>query len=171
MGPVGCLTRASGVVLETALIIDDRAEVLGDPGYASAWREWVRIANALNLRDQPTWITTVREALATPAQPPGLAAADSWAVPEPWRPVLDSDLTVKEREFAERMARYRAFPIPIPAVGDEEGGIPIGFAWRIQRVAVCVDADDDTQRDLEARGWHLVPADPVAVATALSGGA
>ena len=171
MGRVGCLSRTSGAVMETALIIDDRAEAMGDPSYASAWREWLRIANALNLRDQPTWVTTVREALATPAQPRGRAAADGGAVPEQWRPVLESDLTVKEREFAERMARYGAFPIPVPAAGDEDRGIPIGFAWRIQRVAVCVEADDHTRHDLEAQGWHLVEADPAAVAAALGGGA
>jgi len=170
-GPVGCLTRTTGAVMEIALIIDDRADAIASPDHADAWREWLRIANTLNLRDQPTWVTTASEALAVPAKRTARPTAGEGAVPESWRSVLGSELTEEEREFADRMARYVAFPIPVPAVGDEENGIPIDFAWRVWHVAVCLDLDDDTRRDLEAHGWHCVPADPAAVAAALSGDA
>ena len=62
-GSVGCLTRTSGAALEVALVLDDRAEELaGQDQAADGWREWLRISNALNLREQPTIVTAVTEA-------------------------------------------------------------------------------------------------------------
>ena len=50
-------------VLEVALVIDDRTENLADKDQAAdGWREWLRISNALNLREQPTIVTALTEA-------------------------------------------------------------------------------------------------------------
>ena len=44
-------------------MIDDRTDKLADKDQAAdGWREWLRISNALNLREQPTIITAVTEA-------------------------------------------------------------------------------------------------------------
>ena len=49
--------------MEVALVIDDRTENLADKDQAAdGWREWLRISNALNLREQPTIITAITEA-------------------------------------------------------------------------------------------------------------
>jgi hypothetical protein len=82
-GPAGCLTRTSGSVLELALVIDDRTgQLAGKEQAADGWREWLRISNALNLREQPTAITTVSVAIAE-----GIGGqAKSGTVPEKWCP-------------------------------------------------------------------------------------
>ena len=65
VGSVGCLTRAKGAALEMALVVDDRTDHLADKDQAAdGWREWLRISNALNLREQPTVITALTDAEA-----------------------------------------------------------------------------------------------------------
>ena len=143
-GPVGCLTRTSGDILElarieVALVIDDRTEHLADkePG-ADGWREWLRISNALNLREQPTIITTTTDADAAgsgdqvkPAPVPGNDFGG--AAPSPaWQAVRDLAMSGPERTFVEELARRGAADsIPVPVVGyeTEDSGIPIDFAW------------------------------------------
>jgi hypothetical protein len=170
-GPVGCLTRVSGNVMETALVIDDRSLTVGHDYFADAWREWLRIANALNLRDQPTSITSVTELLsqAVPSMAPSGPGGSGQDLPSAWQVVLASDLNGEERELASKLARYQAVPIPVPKVGYEVIGIPIDFAWEDKHIAVCLDLDDLDRNDLEAEGWRCVPADPAAVADALNG--
>ncbi len=171
-GPVGCMTRMSGKVLETALVIDDRTETVGYDHFAEAWREWLRIANALNQRDQPTSITSVTEVLSQVLLPsvPHAAAADSnLDLSAAWQAVMASDLNSEERALAGKLARYQAVPIPVPKVGHEVIGIPIDFAWEDKRVAIGLDLDDEARSDLESEGWRCVAADPAAVADALNG--
>ena len=60
--------------LETALVIDDRAEHLADKEPAAdGWREWLRISNALNLREQPTIITAITDGKRRDSSWPGEA--------------------------------------------------------------------------------------------------
>ena len=45
-----------------ALVVDDRTDHLADKDHAAdGWREWLRISNALNLREQPTIITALTD--------------------------------------------------------------------------------------------------------------
>ncbi len=63
-GSVGCLTRVRerDSPDEMALVVDDRTDHLADKDQAAdGWREWLRISNALNLREQPTIITALSD--------------------------------------------------------------------------------------------------------------
>src|SRR5262249_5184211 len=151
---VGCLIRASGDLLEVALVIDDRDDVIHEGGHANAWREWLRISNALNLREQPTWIITVSEVLAHDIPQPARTAVGDVPknlAPE-WQAIRDLTLEGRERHLVEQLAQDDS--IPVPVLGYEtEGGIPIDFAWPEAQVAVCFDEDD--RAELGANGWRV----------------
>jgi hypothetical protein len=189
-GGVGFLTRASGDILElarieTALVVDDRSESLADkePG-ADDWREWLRISNALNLREQPTSITTITaedtgalgdQARHAPVPPDGLGGLDGVVLSPSWQAVRDLAMSGPERLFIEELARRSARAatgsIPTPVVGHEaDGGIPIDFAWPDERIAVFLDLDtldSDDRRDLESNRWRVFTNDPDAILAAL----
>ena len=189
-GGVGCLTRTSGeditvARVETALVIDDRAESLADrePG-ADAWREWLCIANALNLREQPTVITTTTTESAgtvrgqakhgTVRDNVDLDGVGGATLSSSWQAVRDQTMSALERSLVEKLARHEAEAaagaIPTPVVGYEAAGIPIDFAWPDERIAVFVDLgnlDADDRRVLELDRWRLLPDDPDAILAAL----
>ena len=180
-GSVGCLTRASGSNLELArmemaLVIDDRTENLADKDQAAdGWREWLRISNALNLREQPTIITAITEAsgegVADGVQH-GTVPDDGVEPPPEWQAAHDLAASGAERIFIEELARRAAGGaagwLAMPVVGHEaENGIPIDFAWPDARIAVCLDLNPDERRDLESAGWRVFPYDPDAVVAAL----
>jgi hypothetical protein len=186
-GTVGCLTRASGTDLElarieTALVIDDRTESLADKEPAAdGWREWLRISNALNLREQPTSVTTTTAedtgAVGDQAkhEPVPRAGFDGGALSPSWQAVRDLATSGPERVFVEelarRSARAAAESIPAPVVGHEaDGGIPIDFAWPDERIAVFLDLDNldlDDRRELVSNDWRLFTNDPDAILAAL----
>ena len=142
-GGVGCLTRTSGeditvARVETALVIDDRAESLADrePG-ADAWREWLRIANALNLREQPTVITTTTTESAGTVRGQAkhgtvrdngvdLDGVGGATLSPSWQAVRDQTMSALERSLVEKLARHEAEAaagvIPTPVVGYEAAG-------------------------------------------------
>jgi hypothetical protein len=161
--------------MDTALVIDDRAGRLADQDHAvSGWREWLRIANALNLREQPTTITAVTEASGqgVPEQAKHATVRDDVVVLAPgWQAAHDNG-TVAERAVIEELARLAAAePVPAPVVGDEEDGLPIDIAWPDKKIAVFLDLDDldpADKRMLELAKWRVFPAsDPGAVLAAL----
>jgi ATP-dependent helicase YprA (DUF1998 family) len=178
-GSVGCLTRVSGTLLETVLVVDDRTEHLADKDQAAeGWREWLRIANALSLREQPTAITALTAAEA--------GAGEDYGEPAPvrpiefdlglasgWQSVLDQAMSVAERAFVENFARLAqrdtGEPVPGPVVGYEaEEGIPIDFAWPDRKIAVCLDIEADDRQVLELAKWRVFDGDdPDAVLEAL----
>jgi ATP-dependent helicase YprA (DUF1998 family) len=178
-GPVGCLTRVSGAVLEVALVVDDRADHLaGSDQAAGGWREWLRIANALNLREQPTIVTALSDvdtaAGAGQAEPRTVRDIDLGLVLDPaWRSVADLAASAAERAFAERLARHaqrgtgESFPVPV--VGYETGdATPVDFAWPDQKIAVFLDLEPDDPRVAELPGdWSVFGDDPDAVFAAL----
>ena len=175
-GSVGCLTRTSAATLEVALVIDDRTEELADKDQAAdGWREWLRISNALNLREQPTVVTAVTEASVQGVRDHAKHAAvpdDAAALPPEWQLTHDSTISSAEQIFIEKLARYAmreaTEAIAIPVVGYEaEDGIPLDFAWPDKRIAVCLDLDSDERRVLEMAGWRVFPDDPDAVFAAL----
>lgn len=174
---VGVLSRPLGETMELVVILDDRAEAIEDGQHADAWREWLRISNALNLRDQPTTITTVTDVLgqATPRRPRPATATGPSLSPE-WQNVRDLAQPGEERGFVDELAPMAVYsqphPVAAPRVGYEtDEGIPVDFAWPEQRVAVCLDLEADEQQELKSAGWHVFDGDAVAVIAALRGGA
>ena len=158
-------------------MIDDRTEKLADKEQAAdGWREWLRIANALNLREQPTIVTALTDAsvhgVADHAKHEPVPDKDA-ALPPEWRQLAhDSTISSAEQVFVEKLARYAtrdtARSIAVPVVGYEaEDGIPLDFAWPDKRIAVCLELDADERRVLEMAGWRVFPDDPDAVFAAL----
>ena len=174
-GSVGCLTRASGTVLETALIVDDRADhVANSDQGADGWREWLRISNVLSLREQPTLITALSDAeeqAADRVQPAPIRPSDSgFVLDQGWQSVWDQAFSVAEQAFVETIARGDGeAPVLRPVVGYEtEGGIPVDFAWPDQKIAVFLDLETEDPRIAElGRDWRVFGDDPDAVLAAL----
>jgi ATP-dependent helicase YprA (DUF1998 family) len=182
-GTVGLLTRTSGdnldaALIEVALVVDDRTERLADKDQtADGWREWLRISNSLNLREQPTIITALSDVKAVTvadyAKP--RAARDvnfDFALSSEWQSAHHLATSGAERAFIDQLAQYAHSDegqfIRVPVVGFEaEGGIPIDFAWPDSKIAVCLDLDADDRRALEMAGWRVFPDDPDAVFAAL----
>jgi ATP-dependent helicase YprA (DUF1998 family) len=175
VGSAGCLTRVRGAILETALIVDDRADHLADNDHAAdGWREWLRIANALSLREQPTIVTALSDAdagtVSDRAEPPIVREIESDLVWNPeWRSVHDLVATAAERAFAEQLAQRDTEQIlPVPVVGYEtDDGTPIDFAWPDKKIAVFLDLDTGDPRVMELDGWRVFGDDPDAVLAAL----
>ena len=161
-------------------MIDDRTE-RSPTGICAAdsWREWLRISNALNLREQPT----VDHPLT--AEAPGRLRTRRSTRPfdttvmiltvvmvprcrPAWQAVRDLTISGAERLFIEELARLDARAgaeaIPAPVVGHEaDGGIPIDFAWPDARIAVFLDLDDSTPttgESLSRTGWRVLANDP-----------
>ena len=144
-GSVGLLTRTSGdnldtALIEVALVVDDRTEHLaGKDQTADGWREWLRISNSLNLREQPTIITALSDvtagAVADHAKPRTVRDTEfDFALPPEWQSAHDLAASGAERAFIDQFARHAqrdaGQSIPAPVVGYEaEDGIPIDFAW------------------------------------------
>lgn len=178
-GSVGCLTRVRGAVLETALVVDDRADHLADNDQtADGWREWLRISNALNLREQPTIITALSdvgaEAGTHQAEPQTVRDIGFDLVWAPaWRSVHDLAASGAERVFAEQLARYaqrdagELFPVSVVGYETDEG-TPADFAWPDAKIAVFLDLEADDPRVAELPGdWRVFGDDPDAVFAAL----
>ena len=123
-GSVGCLTRTSAVdALEVALVIDDRTEKLADKDQAAdGWREWLRISNALNLREQPTIVTALTDAsvqgVADHAKHGTVPDKDAALPPEwqrcarPHHQQRGADLHRKARPVRDAGARRNQSPFP-----------------------------------------------------------
>ena len=162
-------------------MIDDRTEKLADKDQAAdGWREWLRISNALNLREQPTIITAVTEASAEPwrttRSSPDRSGMPSWvrACRREWQAIRAYLADRAERNALHRATARADAPsrvqdaIAAPVVGYEtDDGIPIDFAWPDAQIAVCLDLDADERRVLESAGWRVFADDPDAVFAAL----
>ena len=97
--------------MEVALVIDDRTEKLADKDQAAdGWREWLRISNALNLREQPTIITALTEASGQGRGGPREATGPFriWMLNfrPSGRPAHDLAASGAERIFIEELARH-----------------------------------------------------------------
>jgi hypothetical protein len=169
---------------EIAVVLDDRDSALTEPGHADAWREWLRISNALNLCETNHTIATLSQLASAPATTGtedvtsvggllsphpgagGIEAVDAFPeLPADWAVQLGQAESPEEKAFLVRLATA----VAVPHVGYESAeGIIITIAWPDHRVAVYLDADPEDRRDLEAAGWHVLPADPDAVAAALA---
>jgi hypothetical protein len=155
------------------------ADIPNDAGHhqaADGWREWLRIFNALSLREQPTIITAVTEASVqgVPDQAKhGTVRDDGVDLPPEWQAARDLAMSGAERIFIEGFARHAArdaaASVARPVVGHEtEDGLPIDFAWPDERIAVFLDdPDPEERRDLESARWRVFTGDPDTVYAAL----
>ena len=171
-GPLVVVNRAAGSdirAVETLIVLDDRDDALDDPEFEAAWREWLSLSNAVNLRDRTTVVTVASEILGG-APTPAVVAEPTVVAPvlsAAWQKVIDELTSTQELTFARALAALGA---PPPALGwESDDGIPIAFAWAQSHVAVDFDWDDRDRLDLEAEGWTVVPADADAVAAVLIG--
>ncbi len=126
-GPLGVLVRVTqghgALSTDLAVVIDDRDDALTDPGHDEAWREWLRISNALTLRTGPMSITTVSQALTTtgadagtlvetePAAartPVGETARETVDLPPEWRKQMANAFSAAEVDLLTEAGRDRA---------------------------------------------------------------
>ena len=165
------MTRMSGEVMEVAVVLDDRIEALDQDGHAQDWREWLRISNALNFRQQqPTVISALTNVVvgAESQTADTAGAVAGLTLPAEWAEPFDLTMSKLERELIAKLALIEGLPVPV--LGHEtDDGIPIDVAWPDQRVAVCFDASDGPE--LERAGWRVLPPDVQIIASALTGAA
>ena len=166
------LFRWAGSVIETALVIDDR-NPLGVPEHA--WREWLRMSNALILRGWPTAVSSVRlveferatsEGIAvreTP-EPASEGSADD-ALPGAWQDLAEQAIDEEERGVLGRLAA--AGIQALPEMGAEAvDGISLDISWKAPKVAILLSHTPEGERDeLVAAGWTVLePGDEGLVA-------
>ncbi|MCD2186623.1 DEAD/DEAH box helicase [Actinomycetospora soli] len=146
-----------GSTFSCALVLDDRDAAL-DASHAEGWREWLRLSNALALRDWPTVITTTsRVGAASPSL--AVASTADEALPDlplEWRPAYEKAAPGIERDLIVTLARHGG--LPVPAIGDEgPAGIPVDMGWPDRLLAVQLPGMPDEDRsDLQAEGWRVV---------------
>ncbi|MFC6287576.1 DEAD/DEAH box helicase [Nocardioides sp. GCM10027113] len=160
--------NTNGHATEIAALIDDRAERLGQQ-HKSAWNEWLRLSNLVNLRLQEAHVVTycqtggaaVESSVRVDAGSPAGVHVEH---PAPWRPLLEQAVGA-ERGLLEQLA---AADLPVPVLGLETGdGLPIDLAWPQQRVAVGIDMPEDDRDELVELGWSVVQPDVDAIRAAL----
>src|SRR5699024_1956005 len=153
--------------VEMGVVLDDRDDAIAHPDHRDAWRGWLQLMNALQLRGhQPTVVTSMRAAAGAPAAAPPIRA--DVVLPQ-WQRVMDLVIDDDERRFVTELA---AANVGVPdAVGDEDPdtGIMIDLAWTEDHVAVVFEADERDVADLGRSGWTVVPASVEDVAAALDG--
>lgn len=143
---------AQGYSTEIAALLDDRDSRLGQ-SHKGAWREWIRLANLLNLRLQPAHITAYSYALAAPAN----TTPDGVELAEPWASLYQSAVSDAEKKLIALLAASGA---PAPSLGYETGnGLPIDISWPEYHVAVDIDFAAEDRDELSQDGWTLVDAE------------
>lgn len=162
-------------VLDVAVVLDDRDEILGDD-HQHAWHAWLRLSNALALRDWPTTITTTsllaELAVATVSASDGLGRAIDVAYggwPVEWVSTHESARDGIERDLIAALAEEGGLVAPVLGFEGPDG-IPVDLSWPDQRVAVRLpEMPEDDARDLVAAGWVVVAPDVTAIRHALDG--
>lgn len=131
-------------------------------------REWLRLSNALALRNWPTTITTVTRAGQAFVSP--VAAEQAGQRPElaeVWASAYEAAAPGAERDLVVALAGHE--DLAPPAVGAEgANGIPTDLSWSRLHVAVEVSQMAEQDRaDLSAAGWTVLPADVEAIVAEL----
>lgn len=166
-GACALAVEPAGSVITAALVLDDRDGSL-DSTHVESWQEWLRLSNALALRDWPTVITTTSR-ISTAAKPPAPKPVDETAdMPIAWAEAYEESSPGAERDLVVALARHGSL-VP-PKVGSEgPQGIPLDLSWPDLRIAVALSAMPDQDRiDLEEAGWRVILPAPDAIATALA---
>ena len=150
--------------LVVAAVLDDRSGKL-DEAHADAWREWLRLSNALALREWPTVITTLTRTQQAPVAAP--ASVDRPDLSAEWAAVWQDAAEGIERDLVVALAGRAG--LTTPAIGDEgPDGIMLDMAWPDRKSVVDVHKMPEQDRaDLEAAGWTVLPPDPDVIATRL----
>ncbi|WP_168582616.1 DEAD/DEAH box helicase [Gephyromycinifex aptenodytis] len=164
-------TRLKGdAALEVTLVLDDRPEALAQPNHVDAWRDWLRLSNALAFSDLPYRITTLT-AQTSPTSPRidliesrNEVVVDTAVVadglPGGWAGVdLDPDFT---SPVIVELARLLAEAGAPPAEGGIEldSGSIADLVWSKAHVAVVDDTmPSDEIETLRRAGWTIHQAD------------
>jgi hypothetical protein len=165
-GALAVVVEMTGAnVVHVAAVLDDRDAVLDD-AHAEAWRAWLRLSNALALRDWPTTVTTT--SLVAPSAP---AIAEPPGPGRPvgaWADVYDNAAPGEERKLVAALAGHDG--LTPPDVGAEgPDGIPLDLSWPDLQVVVAFEHMSPQDRaDLSAAGWRVVEPLPGLVVAALS---
>ncbi|GAB3085649.1 DEAD/DEAH box helicase [Isoptericola nanjingensis] len=167
---------------EIAVVLDDAPDALGREQKA-AWREWLRLSNLLNFRDDlPVRITTrslVTGLAATTAQPSAAEAEEASRIETALRSALDAhpawqevDALATEAEHAllVEILDVAQLGVAAPTIGDEVGdGVPLSLSWPALKVTVrSDDLDEATVGLLVAEGWTVLDPDSAAIRAALT---
>jgi len=152
-GPLVAAFEMVGNTVRVAVVLDDRADSI-DGAHGDGWRSWLRLSNALALRDWPTVVTTVsRVASGADVEPDTGVDLD---LPLAWRPLYQAAREGIERELVFALA---VLPnVAVPVLGFEgPDGIPIDIAWPGRRLAIALEGMPDVDRsDLRAAGWTVL---------------
>lgn len=161
-GHLGAVVRCRGLnAIDIALVLDDRAEALDDPGYRESWREWLRLSNWLGLRAS----SAHTHILALSAIPGVVAPRLDWADAPGWTVAIDASYGTGA-DLGRALAELGV--IPPDRVGEEmDSGVVAEFVWTDRRVVVVLDARPGDEEALAAEGWRLVTAHPDAIRAAL----
>lgn len=157
-------------IKDVAVVIDDRPGHVAD---INAWREWLRISNALIFREDLAEITTVSLAEEFADVTGGsqsvtdAAGDDDILVPQAWQEMIDDALD--ENESAALQALVRAGIQERPEIGEEsKEGIPVDIGWQQRRVALDTGAmSEEDRQDLQTGGWTIVTLEAPNVAEEL----
>lgn len=176
-GALAVAVEQRGPMVDVAAVLDDRSEAL-DANHADAWREWLRLSNALALRDWPTTITTTSLVATLP-----LTSGPSTAIPgsvveevfKKWAPgwVEVHRLAASQAEAELIIALATRGVVPPPVLGFEgPDGIPIDMSWPGPRIVVDLPGIREEDRlDLVAAGWTFVEPEPDRIEAILVGAA
>jgi hypothetical protein len=146
-------------LVRVAVVLDDRPESFTG-AHADGWRSWLRLSNALALRDWPTVITTTTLVGAgVDVAPTPTADGD---LPPAWTRIVREARIGVERDVLRALAAAPGVVVPVLGFEGPEG-IPVDIAWPRSRLAIAVDGMPEADRDdLRAAGWTVLdPADTV----------
>ena len=152
-GPLAAAIELVAGTVRVAVVLDDRPEALSGT-HADGWRAWLRLSNALALRDWPTVIsTTSLVGAGVDLAPTPTADGD---LPPAWMQVVRDARVGVERDVVRALAA--APGVDVPVLGFEgPDGIPVDIAWPQSRLAIAVDGMPETDRDdLRAAGWTVL---------------
>ncbi|HEY7813536.1 MAG TPA: helicase-related protein, partial [Nakamurella sp.] len=158
-GPVAAAIELVDGLVRVAVVLDDRLDSLTGT-HADGWRSWLRLSNALALRDWPTVITTTTLVGAgVDVAPTPTADGD---LPPAWTQIVREARIGVERDVLRALAAAPGVVVPVLGFEGPEG-IPVDIAWPRSRLAIAVDGMPEADRDdLRAAGWTVLdPADTV----------
>ena len=167
-GPVGVMLRArTSTLVDIALIIDDRTDVVDAHGFRNHWWDWLRISNALALR--PDGVHTEIVSFGSVAVTAPLDSSPLGSVSDEWAETIGWAAGSTAKSLAEQMAEA-GLPVP-DLIGEEMGsGVPVEFAWSDYQVAILISDEQQDAAAVRAQGWNVVAPELEAIAAALAGG-
>ena len=152
-GPLAAAIELVAGTVRVAVVLDDRPESLSGT-HADGWRAWLRLSNALSLRDWPTVITTTTLVAARVEVAP-IPAPDG-DVPPAWLQLVRDARTGVERDTVRALAAAPGVTVPVLGLEGPDG-IPVDIAWPQARLAIAVDGMPAADReDLRAPGWTVL---------------